>query len=66
MIDGDAIQPGPQTSLATKLFEMAIGFKENIVRDVLGEGGIANCTQGQIINVTLLVEGLPGPGRGYH
>ena len=63
MINGNAIQPGTETGLTAKLIEVAIGFQEDIVRDVLSEGWIADRTKGQIIDIArvLLVEGLPRP-----
>ena len=55
MVDGDAIKPGAQRRFAPKLTELAVGLQKDVVSGILGLGGIAQETQGQIVNVARML-----------
>ncbi len=55
-VDGDAIEPGVESTIATEVPERAIGFDESLLSDVLGFLGIVDETHDQTENLVLILE----------
>ncbi len=70
MVEGDLVAPSAHGGVAAEGIAAAEGLKENVVGDVLGEGGLASEAEGEVVDgggvrvVDDAEGGLPGPGEG--